>query len=253
MTGLPAQPFPPARPVYNPARWSDLHRGAFSSWSAVRSVHGKIRRVAKRTRTSGIGRLESFSDAVFAIVLTLLVLDLLPRSAQSPVQLLRHWPTYLAFLAAFLTIGIVWLNHNEAVSRVRAASPVVRVLNLGILLGASLVPWPTALISAALDNGTRTDQIAAIFVFGIVTMIISVPWLALDLYLARHPQLLYSAPDVTWMRAHARISVATIVAAVVSVALAFVSPLAFLVLYLLVQGTFLVLRLRERTTADSPS
>ena len=199
-----------------------------------------------------MGRLEAFSDAVFAIVLTLLVLDLLPRGAQSPQQLLANWPTYLAFLAAFLTIGIVWLNHTQAMSRIRSANPIVLTLNLGLLLGASLVPWPTALISAALEDGDRADQIAAIFVFAIVTTLISVPWLALDLYLLRHPQLLSSEQDVSWMRAHARISIATLIGAAVSIALAFVSPLASLVLYLVIEATFIVLRLRDMGQVVSP-
>jgi uncharacterized membrane protein len=195
-------------------------------------------------------RLEAFSDAVFAIVLTLLVLELIPRSAQSPKQLLDNWPSYLAYLAAFLTIGIVWLNHNQAISRLRKANPVVLVLNLGLLLGSSLVPWPTALLSTALKNGNRPDQIAAIFVFALVTVLISVPWLALDVYLVRHPQLLGSAQDRAWMRTHARASIATIIAALVSIGVAFVSPLASLVLYLLIAVTFIVLRLRDRDTEE---
>ena len=175
-----------------------------------------------------------------------------PRGAQSPSQLLRNWPTYLAFLAAFLTIGIVWLNHDRAMSRIRTANPVVLVLNLGLLLGASLVPWPTGLISAALKDGDRADQIAAIFVFAVVTVLISIPWLALDLYLVGHPHLLESPYDVAWMRAHARISTATIIAAGASIALAFASPLASLVLYLVIEVTFIVLRLRERDPQMRP-
>jgi hypothetical protein len=110
------------------------------------------------------------------------------------------------------------------------------------------MPWPTALISAALEDGDRAAQIAAIFVFAIVTVLISVPWLALDLYLIRHSALLVSSGDESWMRRHARVSAGTLVAAGISVALAFVSPLASLVLYALVVAVFLVVRLREPVT-----
>src|ERR1700712_3400786 len=154
----------------------------------------------RRTKRNGIGRLEAFSDAVLAIVLTLLVLELLPTGAQSPEQLLDNWPTYIAYLAAFLTIGIIWLNHNEEMARVGKTTPVVLVLNLGVLLGASLVPWPTALISDALREGDHADQFAAMVVFAVVAAVISVPWAALDLYLARHPELLNTPGDVVWMR-----------------------------------------------------
>lgn len=201
----------------------------------------------KSAPARGIGRLEAFSDAVLAIVLTLLVLDLLPRGAESPRELLENWPTYLAFLAAFLTIGVVWLNHNQAMSRLRAANPVILAVNLGILLGASLMPWPAALIAAALEDGERADQIAAIVIFAIVTVVISLPWLALDLYLVRHPHLLHSAADANWMRSHARYSIATVAGAGISVAIGFASPLAALVLYLLVAVAFLLVGLRERT------
>lgn len=209
--------------------------------------------MAKRELRGGIGRLEAFSDAVLAIVLTLLVLDLLPKSAQSPAQLLGDWPTYLAFLAAFLTIGITWLNHNQSISRVSTANPVVLVLNLGILLGATLVPWPTALVAAALQRGNRADQFAAIVVFAVVTVVISIPWLALDLYLVRHPHLLESADDAKWMLGHARISVGTIVGGALSIVIAIWSPLAALLLYLIVSAVFVAVALRERVVGKQSS
>lgn len=199
----------------------------------------------------GTGRLEAFSDAVFAIVLTLLVLDLLPKDAQSPRELLESWPSYLAYLTAFLTIGTVWLNHNEAIAHVRHTNPVVLLLNLALLLGASLVPWPTVLASHALTGGDRADQIAAMVVFALVTVLISVPWMALDLYLARHPQLMNSSRDVAWMRRHAFISAGTVLVAGVSVGVAFLSPLASLVLYLPVFAAFIAARVVE-TGATGP-
>lgn len=196
------------------------------------------------------GRLEAFSDAVLAIVLTLLVLELLPETPQSPRELLEDWPTYLAYLAAFLTIGTVWLNHSEAVSRIRYADPIVLLLNLGLLLGASLVPWPAALVSKALQDGDRADQVVAMVIFALVTVLISVPWLGLDLYLARHPRLLKSADGAAWMRRHARTSVGTVLVAGVSVGIAFLSPLVSLLLYLPVFATFILARVVETAAGD---
>lgn len=112
----------------------------------------------------------------------------------------------MAHLTAFLTIGTVRLNHNEAVTRIRHADPIVLLLNLAVLLGASLVPWPTALVSKALQGGGRDDQIAAMIVFALVSVLISVPWLVMDPYLARHPRILNSADGVRWMRSPARVS-----------------------------------------------
>lgn len=209
--------------------------------------------MAKLTRSPVAARLEAFSDAVLAIVLTLLVLELLPNGPQSPAQLLDRWPTYLAFLAAFMTIGITWLNHSQQTARIRSVTPAALVLNLGVLLGASLVPWPTTLISVALQSGDRASQIAAIFVFALVSIVLSIPWLGLDLYLARHPELLRSPCDAAWMRDHARASIGTIIGAVVSIGVAFVSPIASLVIYLVVAIAFIVLRLRENTPVESMS
>lgn len=196
------------------------------------------------------GRLEAFSDAVFAIALTLLVLDLLPEGAQAPHELLESWPSYLAYLTAFLTIGTMWLNHNEAFARVRATDPIVLLLNLAVLLGTSLVPWPTVLVSNALREGDRADQIAAMLVFAGVAVLIAVPWVVLDLYLARHRELLTASADVAWMHRHASISAGTVIVAGLSVGVAFVSPLASLVLYLPVFAVFIVARVVE-TQADA--
>jgi uncharacterized membrane protein len=188
---------------------------------------------------------------VLAIVLTLLVLDLLPKGAESPTQLVEKWPTYLAYLAAFSSIGIVWLNHTQATSRIRVANPVVLTLNLGFLLGASLAPWPTALIADALQDGDRASQIGAIVVFALVTVIMSIFWFALDVYLATHPGLLRTKEDVAWMRKHAVASVGTVIGALVSVGLAFLSPVASLVLYVVVALAFVVTRLRESAGSET--
>jgi hypothetical protein len=81
-------------------------------------------------------------------------------------------------------------------SRVRQTDPIVLVLNLGLFLGASLLPWPTALLLEALGEDNRPDRIAAVVVFAIVSRIHGVWWLALDVHLARHPELLESTADV---------------------------------------------------------
>ena len=98
--------------------------------------------VARRTPLSAVGRLETLSDGVFAIVLTLLVLQLVPDAARSPRELLNAWPGYLAYLAAFLTIGSIWLNHNAEFARIRRADPAVLVLNLLVLLGSASCHGP---------------------------------------------------------------------------------------------------------------
>src|SRR5947209_17591003 len=103
------------------------------------------------TRASGTGRVEAFSDAVFAIALTLLVLDLrTPEPGTFVPSLLVEWPTYVAYLTAFLTIASIWMTHHAMFTRIVGVDPPVLIANLVLLLGASLVPWPTSLLSAAI-------------------------------------------------------------------------------------------------------
>jgi len=89
---------------------------------------------------SQTGRIEAFSDGVMAIAITLLVLDLkVPSAAEVSDSgsllgaLLDRWPSYLAYLAAFLTIGIIWLNHRAFVDRIIRFDARMQWLNLALL------------------------------------------------------------------------------------------------------------------------
>ena len=198
-------------------------------------------------RTTETGRVEAFSDAVFAIALTLLVLDLRPPAPGTFAEaLLDEWPTYLAYLIAFLTIGSIWLSHHNAFTRIQRADPPVLVLNLVLLLGASLVPWPTALISRALRDGNHDDQVAAILVYSLVTVLVGLPWSLLSGRLVRRPHLLETDADRDWMRRNARQSSGSMVVAVVASLMAFASPIASLILYVVVPIAFLVGSARTR-------
>src|SRR5438552_9714191 len=128
------------------------------------------------TRLSQTGRVEAFSDGVMAIAITLLVLDLkVPsdsetRDAGSLIAALGyHWPSYLAYLAAFLTIGIIWLNHRAFVDKVRRFDSRLHWLNLALLLGIATLPFPTALLAAYLAEGGAPASTAAA-VYGLLSV-----------------------------------------------------------------------------------
>jgi uncharacterized membrane protein len=92
-----------------------------------------------------LGRLEAFSDGVFAIAITLLVLELaVAEDAGSDLVrgILEQWPSYLAYVTSFLTIGAVWMAHSAATGALRAADGVLYRLNLLVLLVASFLPFP---------------------------------------------------------------------------------------------------------------
>src|SRR3954454_5492747 len=114
------------------------------------------------------GRLEAFSDGVFAIVITLLAFDLRPPSHEAGVSLASAlwdlWPAYLAYIVGFLQIGVMWLNHHRVFQQVRAVDGVLLVLNLSLLMWVVLVPFPTAVVADHLrDGGQNATTAMALF------------------------------------------------------------------------------------------
>jgi hypothetical protein len=99
------------------------------------------------------GRLVAFSDAVFAITITLLVLEIRPPTDYSnlPHDLLALWPSYLAYGVTFLFIGQVWANHHVLFDHIRAADRVVLLLNTLLLMGT---PWQVL----ARPGGSSADR-----------------------------------------------------------------------------------------------
>ena len=117
-------------------------------------------------------RVEAFSDGVFAIAITLLVLELkVPPAGNSQLaSLLTHqWPSYVAFLVSFAFIGIMWINHHRLFTHIRRSDDVLLVLNLLLLLGIVAVPFPTAVLAANL--GQPDERTAALLYSGTYVLI----------------------------------------------------------------------------------
>ena len=100
------------------------------------------------------GRIEAFSDGVFAIAITLLVLDLKmphPEGAYESADLLKallaQWPSYLAFAISFITILIMWVNHHSLFTHIKRSDGLFLFLNGMVLLTVTFVPFPTALLA----------------------------------------------------------------------------------------------------------
>jgi uncharacterized membrane protein len=127
------------------------------------------------------GRLEAFSDGVFAIAVTLLVLDLaLPASASR--HLLRSvgdlWPSYVAYVASFSTIGAMWLGHNAITETLDRADATFIRLNLLLLLVVAFLPFPTKMFTEYIgENGP--ERVAVTFygaTFLLATTLLMVLW-----------------------------------------------------------------------------
>ena len=97
-------------------------------------------------------RLEAFSDGVFAVAITLLVLDLHVNGRVARPRARRAWPFYVTYVVSFLTIGIIWMNHHAQFDRIARADRTLMVLNLLLLMFVTLIPFPTALLATHLNN-----------------------------------------------------------------------------------------------------
>ena len=137
-------------------------------------------------------RLEAFSDGVFSIATTLLVLDIALHPPGSPLkQVLEAWPYYLAYLVSFLTIGGAWLAHTALTDRLARADAILLRLNLLVLLGVGFLPFPTRLVAEAIHdvNGERVF----VTLYGLTLLAIRIFGFALDEY-AKREHLYNSEP-----------------------------------------------------------
>jgi uncharacterized membrane protein len=121
-------------------------------------------------------RLEAFSDGVFAIAITLLVLDLVvPAHEEAADRGLAHalaseWPAYFAYLVSFLVIGIIWVNHHAMFDRVRYIDRRVLFANLLLLLTVSVIPFPTRLLADYLTAADGSHVAAAVYSASMLAM-----------------------------------------------------------------------------------
>jgi TMEM175 potassium channel family protein len=113
-------------------------------------------------------RLQALADGVFAIALTLLVLELPTPvgSAHLARDLVHQWPFYAAYVVSFATVAIVWLNHHAVLTIVDRADRALVELNLVLLLLVALVPWPTGLLAEYLRDPQQSS--AAAVTYGLV-------------------------------------------------------------------------------------
>ena len=130
------------------------------------------------------GRMESFSDGVFAFAMTLLVVDLALHPPGTAVQRLFHaWPSFVAYIISFLTIGTGWLAHTGLTDRLARADRILLRLNLLLLLAVVFLPFPTRLMADSLHH--PSDQRVFVTAYGLTLLAIRILGSALDLYARR--------------------------------------------------------------------
>jgi TMEM175 potassium channel family protein len=118
--------------------------------------------------------METFSDGVFAIAATVLVLEI---SVDSTNELTHIWPSYLAYVTSFLTIGIIWINHHHTVSLIGRVDRTFLFINNVLLLTIAFLPFPTNLIAEHLRGaGGEAAAVAYAATFVVMAAMHQVWW-----------------------------------------------------------------------------
>jgi len=203
-------------------------------------AHEAVPHLGRLTPTN---RVEAFSDGVMAIAITLLVLEL-----KVPVgvaeggllgALLDRWPSYAAYLAAFLTIGIIWLNHHTLLTTIARFDSRLHWLNLFLLFTVATMPFPTALVADYVGEGGTNASIAAA-AYGLLATLMGLPWSFMLRHLADHPELLERGYRPEDARAEIRRGWIGVPIYAAATLISFVQPLAALALYVAISALYAV-------------
>jgi uncharacterized membrane protein len=180
-------------------------------------------------------RAESFSDGVFAVAITVLVFNLLAinfgKSGLSAESLGRYWPSYVAYVVSFLTIGIMWINHHQLLAQITKVDRPLLILNLLLLMGIVAIPFPTALVADHLRDVANGSARVATVTYGLVMIAISVGYAAMWLYLGSHQESLGGRRRTAPPRSSTLRFTGGNLAYVAGTLIAIVSPLAALIIF----------------------
>jgi uncharacterized membrane protein len=127
------------------------------------------------------GRVEAFSDGVFAIAITLLILTVTPPThGELGHELLRLWPSYAAYAVSFLTIGIIWVNHHSIFRLFAGVDRTMLFLNVLFLMVVAFIPFPTEVVA---DNVRDPDaRRAAAVLYGCNMILLGIGFVVLWMY-----------------------------------------------------------------------
>ncbi|MFJ3880592.1 TMEM175 family protein [Streptomyces sp. NPDC090077] len=147
-------------------------------------------------------RVEAFSDGVFAIVITILVLELkVPEEQGSELWhgLWQQWPHYAAYIVSFLIIGVMWVNHHTIFSHLKRVDRPLLFLNLLVLMVVSVIPYTTNVLAEHLTDG-KSANVAAIL-YSAWTVVYALAFLAFWWYVTKVGHLFHETVDKEGARA----------------------------------------------------
>jgi uncharacterized membrane protein len=176
-------------------------------------------------------RLEAFSDGVFAIAITLLVLNIrIPETSNLRVELGRQWPSYLAYLLSFVTILNLWVNHHNMFAYISRTDHWFLFLNGLLLMGVCILPFPTALLAQYFPT---QNQVTATLVYAGIFTYNGLSYYVFWMYASTNMRLLDKRLDPIKIRQLSRRYFTNPPLYVAALILAFFYPLATLIIYFL--------------------
>lgn len=187
-----------------------------------------------------LARFELFSDGVFAIAMTLLIIEIKPPdlSGDSPAQaiakLLHLWPHILGYITSFLVIGVVWINHHALFHFLKRVDRISLIINLVLLLCVAFVPFPTALL------GSHSNSWPVVVFYGLSMALVGVAYNALWFYAVRQYIVTECLIDRRALRAASLWTLGYPAAYLLATALALVSLKLSLALYVLIPIFYLL-------------
>jgi uncharacterized membrane protein len=138
-------------------------------------------------------RLETFSDGVFAIAATLLIIEVgVEESTSLSRALLDAWPSYMAYAISFLTIGIIWVNHHTVFSQIGRVDRTFLFINVAFLMAVAFIPFPTRLIA---EHVEEEGAEAAALAYGLTLTLTAILYSVLWFYAAIGKRLLRADAD----------------------------------------------------------
>lgn len=200
------------------------------------------------SRDNGTGRIEAFSDGVFAIAITLLVIEIgVPHVEGEGTMLfgalVEQWPSYLGYVISFLQIGVIWANHHNRFRFIVRSDHILLFLNILFLMCVAFIPFPTALLAEYLQGIERATAGA---VYAGTLAVTAVFFTLLWLYAAANYRLVDRNLDPALLRVMTRRYVFGMVAYLGAFALAFVNVAASLILIVVLALLFVLPEPGER-------
>lgn len=149
------------------------------------------------------GRVEAFSDGVFAVIITILVLELkVPEETGADFWhgVREQWPHYAAYVVSFLIIGVMWVNHHTIFSHIKRVDRPLLFLNLLVLMVVSVVPYTTNVLAEHLMEEGGSANAAAVL-YSLLTVAYALAFLAFWWYVTRVGHLFHDQVDKDGARA----------------------------------------------------